>query len=49
MGKKVGPAGIEPATWRIKALFLYGNKMDIDLNYQWLKRPLLYGPSIERK
>jgi len=24
----VGPAGIEPATWRITALFLLGIKMD---------------------
>ena len=37
MGKKVGPAGFEPVTWRITAQFLYGYTFELSLNTNGLK------------
>ena len=38
-GGKVGPAGIEPATWRITANNLSGYIVLFDLYYEWSLRP----------
>jgi len=49
----MGPAGLEPVTWRITAIFLLGTNCIFNIEQQcqtnqWLKRQLLYEQPIER-